>query len=154
MLWAGDRAAVGRWRLTVLHPEPGDRRGTNDRSLVLLAEAHGRRVLLTGDVEAWAELRLVERAGGAPGVLDVDVLKVAHHGSKTSTTEALLDAATPRLAVISVGQGNPYHHPSPVVLARLARRRVPTLATARAGMVHLEIRPDGRLRIATPGAPR
>ncbi len=151
LLWAGERRTVGRWRLTALHPPVGERRGDNDRSLVLLAEAEGARVLLSGDVEAWAEHGLLARHGKH---LRADVLKVAHHGSRTSSTEAFLDAVRPRLALISAGPDNPYHHPSSVVLERLAERRIPTLRTDRHGMIRVRVEGAGRLRIDLPGFPR
>jgi competence protein ComEC len=152
VLWAGERAAVGRWRLTALNPAAGDRRGVNVRSLVLLAEARGRRALLTGDAEAPAERRMLAELGEAG--LRADLLKLGHHGSKTSTTEDFLDAVAPRLALISDGVANVYHHPSPVVLRRLEARGIPTLRTDRDGEVVVRVRDDGGLRIELPGAPR
>ncbi|HEX5758517.1 MAG TPA: ComEC/Rec2 family competence protein [Thermoanaerobaculia bacterium] len=151
VLWAGERRRVGRWCLTALNPEAGERRGDNDRSLVLRAAAAGASVLLTGDVEAWAEHGLLRREEGA---LRADVLKVAHHGSRTSSTDAFLDAVRPRLALISAGVDNPYHHPSSAVLARLAARHVPILRTDRHGMVRLRFPGGGRVRIELPGMPR
>jgi competence protein ComEC len=150
-LWAGHETAVGRWRLRVLHPDPGEDRGTNERSLVIRAEAFGRSVLLTGDVESWAEMRLLSCCEKD---LKVDVLKVAHHGSYTSSTNSLLDAAHPRLALISAGVDNLYHHPSPVILERLAERRIPVLRTDLAGMILLRLNERGRIAIELPGAPR
>jgi competence protein ComEC len=152
VLWAGERAALGRWRLTVLNPAPGDRHGVNVRSLVLLAEASGRRALLTGDAEAPAERRMLAELGEVG--LRADLLKVGHHGSKTSTTEDFLDAVAPRLALISDGVGNVYHHPSPVVLQRLEERGIPTLRTDRDGEIDVRIGEKGRLTIELPGAPR
>ncbi len=152
VMWAGERAAVGRWRLTALNPAPGDRRGVNVRSLVLLAEANGRRALLTGDAEAPAERRMLAELGAAG--LHADLLKLGHHGSKTSTSEDFLDAVAPRLALVSDGIGNVYHHPSPVVLRRLEERAIPTLRTDRDGEVVVRFGEDGRLRIELPAAPR
>jgi competence protein ComEC len=136
---------VGRWRLRVLHPEGAGpparrlaaaRRG-NDHSLVLAAAALGRRVLLTGDVEAVAERALLRRWGAEPERLRADVLKVPHHGSKSSSGERFLDAVAPRAALVPVGADNPYHHPSPAVVARFARRGVPLLRSDRHGFVRL-----------------
>ncbi len=151
-LWQGTVLRVGRWRLLVLHPPPGDRRPGNDRSLVMLAEANGRRVLLTGDLEAAAERRLV--AGHRAMLAGVDVLKVAHHGSRTSTTEALLEATEPRLALISAGVRNRYRHPAETVLARLQRRAVRVLRTDRHGMIRIAFEPAGVRRLSLPGSPR
>jgi competence protein ComEC len=147
----GNRAALGRWRLTVLHPEADDRHEVNERSLVLLAEVHGRRVLLTGDIESWAEHHLADCCARD---LRADVLKVAHHGSRTSSTSNFLDAASPRLALISVGVKNLYHHPSPEVVERLQDNGARILRTDRNGEVVIRFREDGGMRIETPGAPK
>src|SRR5262249_46096435 len=90
--------------------------------------------LLSGDIE-----RQVEQQMAAPRS---DVLKVAHHGSRTSTTEEFLDAVHPMFAIISAGAGNSYGHPHPMVLERLARKGVLVLRTHRDGLV--QIRSDGR----------
>ncbi len=148
----GDRTSAGRWRLKVLHPAADDpSHETNERSLVLLAEVHGRRVLLTGDVESWAEHRLVDCCARN---LRVDVLKVAHHGSRTSSTETFLKAVSPRLALISVGLRNLYHHPSPEVVERLEDHGARVLRTDRSGEVVVRFEEGGRMRVETPGAPR
>ncbi len=150
LLSRGNRLTLGRWRLTALHPAADDDGPVNERSLVLLAEANGRRALLTGDVERGAERELAECCARE---LRADLLKVAHHGSRTSSTETFLDAVAPRLALISVGVGNVYHHPSPEVVERLGdRSRV--LRTDRSGEIVVRFGADGRLRIETPGAPK
>ena len=152
ILWAGERATLGRWELLALHPDPGETRGTNERSLVLRAESGGVRLLLTGDVERWAESRLL--AAWPPEALRTDLLKVAHHGSRTSTSESFLDAVIPRLALISAGPRNLYRHPSPVVLDRLGERHIPTLRTDRDGLILVSFGEDRRLHVSLPGAPR
>jgi competence protein ComEC len=151
LLWAGEEAAVGRWQLRVLHPASDERRGTNERSLVIRAEAFGRSVLLTGDIESWAEFRLLSCCEYD---VQVDLLKVAHHGSKTSSTSSFLDTARPRLALVSAGVRNLYHHPAETILERFADRGIPLLRTDLAGMVLVRVEEDGRWRIETPGAPR
>jgi len=75
-------------------------------------------LLLTGDAEARAERLMLESI--RKELLDVDVLKIGHHGSKSSTTAALLAATTPAAAVISVGADNRFGHPSEIVLQRLS----------------------------------
>lgn len=148
---AGDRLAVGRWRLRVLHPERSPSpAGANDGSVVLAAEAFGRRVLLTGDVEAAGERELLARFGAGDD-LDCDVLKVAHHGSRTSSDPRFLAAATPALALVGAGARNPYGHPAAEVLERLAERGTRVLRTDRDGMVVLRFHPDGRWAIDLPG---
>jgi competence protein ComEC len=149
-LWRGQRRAVGRWRLTALHPAADDDGPVNERSLVLLAEANGRQALLTGDIEKGAERELADCCARD---LRADLLKVAHHGSRTSSTEDFLDAVAPRLALISVGVDNVYHHPSPEVVERLGERsRV--LRTDRAGEIVVRFGRDRRLRIEMPGEPK
>ena len=150
VLWEGDALNVGRWRLAVLNPPPGERGPDNDRSLVLRAEAAGMRVLLAGDIEASAELRLRERHAAD---LRVAVLKVAHHGSRTSSTAEFLAATGASWAVISVGRANRFGHPAPEALARLAGQGLHVLRTDRDGEVVLA-RVDGHWRISTPAAPR
>jgi competence protein ComEC len=151
ILWRGRRAHVGRWRLTALHPDPGERRGTNERSLVLRAEILGRSVLLTGDMESWAESRVLDCCAARARA---DFLKVAHHGSKTSSTVSFLEAVRPRLALISAGVNNVYRHPSPAILDRLQEHGIRALRTDRDGMIVLRFRADGLTHVELPGAPR
>lgn len=148
---AGDTVTIGRWRLSFLHPQ-GVPRGEedNERSLVIRATALGRSALLTGDVESWGERRML--AAGAE--LRSDVLKVAHHGSRSSSSEEFLRAAAPRLAVVSAGRGNRFHHPSPEVVERLADLSIPLLRTDRDGEIRLRFEVGGRLRLDLPGSPR
>lgn len=87
-------------------------------------------MLLTADAEA-------ETVPLDPG--PVDVLKVAHHGSDDAGLGSLLDRIRPKLAVISVGAGNPYGHPTAGTLATLARHRVPTLRTDEDGDVVIDV---------------
>jgi competence protein ComEC len=151
-LAAGDRARVGRWRLAALHPERGETRGEdNDRSLVLRAEALGRSVLLTGDLGTWGELRLLSCCAGR---LRCDLLKVGHHGSRSSSGNDFLDTVRPRLALISAGPGNVFRHPAPETLDRLEERGIRVLRTDRDGLLLVTFHPDGRWRIALPGSPR
>jgi competence protein ComEC len=151
-LLRGDRFRHGGFSFHVLHPGRG-RPGADDNSesLVLAVEAGGRRLLFTGDLDAAAEAFLVarDRAG-----LAADVLKVAHHGSATSSSSPFLAAVGPRLAVVSAGVGNPYGHPSALVLARLRHAGSRILRTDRDGEVDLVWGRGRPWRIALPGSPR
>ncbi len=151
-LWRGVVLPWRRWRVEVLGPRAGARRGRNERSLVLRAEAGGRSVLLTGDIGAETEARLL--AGAMRARLPVDVLKVAHHGSGYSTLGAFLRGAAPRLAVVSVGTGNPYGHPSPALWGRLAQAGVPRLRTDRDGQIRIRIESGRPLVVSLPGPGR
>ncbi len=121
-------------RLDVLSP-PTDTDGSsgNDASIVLRLVWRDVSFLLTGDIEAAAEEALVES-----GVdLHATVLKVAHHGSKTSSTAGFLDAVRPSIAVISSGAKNRYGHPAPDVVDRLGEY-ADIYNTAADGAVHFE----------------
>jgi competence protein ComEC len=153
-LSTGARLQVDEARMTVLWPDPGSvpldppDTGTaiNNVSVVLLGEAEGRRFLLTGDIEEEIDPTLVTR-----GLPPVDVLKVAHHGSGTATTDAFLDAVRPRVAVVSAGADNRYGHPNPGTLERLAARGARTYRTDRDGTVEITL-DDGRVTVRRAGA--
>jgi competence protein ComEC len=149
-LWRGHRIELGRWRLKILHPTADDPAEANERSLVILAETRRRRLLLTGDIESWAEHTLV---GCCAGDLRADILKVAHHGSRTSSSGTFLEASSPRLALISAGVNNPYHHPAPDVVDRFEEHGIRVLRTDRSGEILVRFEENGRMRIETPGAP-
>ena len=153
VLWQGEVETLGRWRLEVLHPPAGLRRGRNDRSLVLSASVLGHGVLLTGDIEAATERNLARDRRRRGDRAPVDILKVAHHGSKTSTVERFLRVIDPRLALISSGLRNPCRHPHPATLERLRAAGVRVLRTDRSGMLRLRLR-RGRWACELPGAPR
>jgi competence protein ComEC len=110
-----------------LWPDPETSAGGNAASIVLAIDGF----LFTGDVEAESEAALAPRVGR------VCVLKVAHHGSATSTTPALLAAIDPALAVVSVGR-NRYGHPAPEVSARLAEDGAVVRATREVGTIVVE----------------
>jgi competence protein ComEC len=131
----GSELRAGRLRLDVLWPPaellagPHSGEDPNQLALVILARWRGFSMLLTADAEA--DVTPVE-----PG--PVDVLKVAHHGSDDAGLGDLLDRIRPRLAVISVGAGNPFGHPTAGTLSTLAAHGVPTLRTDLDGNVVLE----------------
>lgn len=98
-----------------LFPPMSGTGSTNELGLTVLATVGQTDVLITGDMEEEGELRLVE----AVDLPDIEVLVAGHHGSETSNTQALLEATTPDLALISVGLNNKYGHPSYDALVRL-----------------------------------
>lgn len=137
----GDRFPYGGAEIEVLSPaaeEPFAEKPHNNDSLVLRL-AYGRHsMLLTGDIERQVEAELVKENLLEP----TDVIKLAHHGSRTSSSAAFLDALRPAFAVVSAGWENAYNLPHPQVVARLAERHVMLLGTDRHGLV--SIRTDGR----------
>jgi competence protein ComEC len=119
----------------------------NDASLVLRVAFAGRSVLFAGDLEADGEGELCGQRSLGQTVRS-DVLKVPHHGSRTSSSDELLDAVEPELAVMSLGWRNQFHFPAPEVLARYATRGARTLRTDRDGAVTVTVAPSGALSVA------
>jgi len=130
VLWPDD----GTVRPSYLDPNASDNRKTNDASIVLLGEYEGRRFLLTGDIEEDVDPILLSR--GLPGV---DMLKVAHHGSATASSDVLLATLKPGLAVVSVGAKNPYGHPSGATMARLGAHSSRVFRTDQDGTVETRL---------------
>ncbi len=113
-------------RFLVLHPSAAiydavGRRKENDRGCVLRVATAARSMLLAADVEARSEAEMLAR--NAP-LLASDILLVPHHGSKTSSTAAFIDTIAPRVALLSVGYRNRFHHPNAAVVERYRARGV------------------------------
>ncbi len=151
-LWSGELAIWRSWRFRALHPLPGGRGQGNEDSLVLRGESRGRSLLLTGDVGSRTERLLVRHPLMLPQ--EVSLLKVAHHGSASSSSRPFLRALRPRLAVISAGRSNPFGHPASEALERLARERIPVLRTDRTGIIEVRWGSSEGWRLSTPGAAR
>ncbi|HEX7018241.1 MAG TPA: MBL fold metallo-hydrolase [Patescibacteria group bacterium] len=106
---------------------------SNNRSIVLLATYHAMDILLTGDLEEPGEQALISQ-----GLLaDIEVLKIGHHGAKTSTTEGFLTALRPEIALISSGKNNQYGHPAPEVVKKIEEIGAKILRTDQKGDIHL-----------------
>ncbi len=142
---AGDGFAWGAERVEVLAPFAGyANAGTpkNDDSLVMRVEFGKGSVLLEGDAEGPSERAMV--AGGR--VRPVTLLKVGHHGSRSSTTEDFLGAAAPKDAVVSVGKGNTFGHPRGEVIGRVAGAGTRLYRTDEFGLTTFLIGRDGGIR--------
>ncbi len=120
----------------------------NNVSIVLLGEVGQQRFLLAGDIEEGVDPVLVRR-----GLPRVDLLKVAHHGSRTSSTPAFLAAVQPTIAVVSAGAGNPYGHPAPATIDRLHAVARSTYRTDTDGTVEVTFE-GASLRVKTSGTRR
>jgi competence protein ComEC len=123
----------------VLHPgaeiyAETRKRKENDRGCVLRVATASHSLLLAADVEARSEAEMIARDGAA---LRAEVLLVPHHGSKTSSTPAFLDAVAPRIGVISVGYRNRFRHPNAAVVARYVERGIVLRRTDREGALHV-----------------
>lgn len=146
----GDRYDIDGVSLRVLAPDSAWTASLDDpnlASVVVLARYGDVRMLFMGDAERPEEEWLLAHQRDE---LAADILKVGHHGSKTSSSEAFLAAVRPRLALVSVGAGNSYHLPTPAIMARLEALGTQVLRTDRLGTIIA--RTDGRrIRIAADG---
>jgi competence protein ComEC len=141
VIGAGDVLRFGDVTASVLSPPPSanpDAPSRNNDSVVLRLQMGERALLLTGDIEVAGETGMLQ----APENLRADVVKVAHHGSKTSSTEAFIAAAQPRFAIISVGQTSIFGHPNREVVERWKSSGAQVLTTGSSGTI--TVRTDGR----------
>ncbi|WP_080874669.1 DNA internalization-related competence protein ComEC/Rec2 [Oceanobacillus timonensis] len=121
----------------VLAPD-ADKGNPNDNSVVLYTNL-GLNWLFTGDISKEIEEQIIRNYPG----LQVDILKVAHHGSNTSTSEVFIDAVKPRAGLISVGRNNHYHHPNEEVLEILEANQVQVYRTDQQGAIQFYYTKDG-----------
>ena len=144
-LHAGDAVDWSGIAVKVLAPEvgyvnPGE--PANNDSLVLRLQYGEASALLEGDAEAPSERAMLANRRVGP----VTLLKVGHHGSRTSTTEDFFAAAAPKDAVVSVGRGNTFGHPRQEVVARIAAARTRLYRTDEFGLTTFLLRSDGSIR--------
>jgi competence protein ComEC len=132
----GDVRNIGDLSLRAFVADRTFKHSAENNSSVVLRVRIGRwTALLTGDAERDAEESLADRE------IKADVLKVGHHGSRTSSTPLLLDAVHPRIALISCGLHNTFGHPHPTVLASLRSRGIHTWRTDRNGTIDVDFLP-------------
>ena len=124
--WDGVQFALWQWAAA---------RESNPKSCVLQIEANGERLLLTGDIDTAAERALLD----SPLAVTTDWLQSPHHGSRSSSSPALLAALQPAAALISRGQGNAFGHPHPTVLARYRQRGMAIHDSAEQGAIRLQL---------------
>jgi competence protein ComEC len=136
-LRAGASWAAGPARVRVLHPPEPDwerPRVRNDDSVVLEVVQGDVALLLTGDISAATERQILPLLTPAR----VRVLKAAHHGSRTSTSAALIEQWRPQIALVSAGRGNRFGHPAPDVIARLRSLGTVVYRTDRHGQITVD----------------
>jgi competence protein ComEC len=143
---AGDEEKIGDARLTVLHPGPAFDHGKakayaaeNDRSLVVRMSIGERVLLFPGDIHAAGERALLLSVPD----LACDLVKVPHHGSRTSSTYGLVSALHPAVAVVTVGDGNLYRHPAEEVVERYKENGAALYRTDRHGAVLVRLGQTG-----------
>jgi competence protein ComEC len=143
--YAGAQFAWDGTEVTMMAPEAGYANKTepvNNDSLVMRIQYGKASVLLAGDAEAPSEQAMLAHGR----VAAVTLLKVGHHGSRTSTTQAFLDAAAPKDAVMSVGLGNTFGHPRYEVIERIADARIRLYRTDEFGLTTFLLGRDGGIR--------
>lgn len=110
--------------LHLLNPQTNlwgqDIKDDNSESIVMLLRSAKNTILLTGDADEKTELTILQKYPQ----LEINILKAGHHGSKTSTSEELLDAITPEQVIISAGANNSYNHPHPNVIDKIKKRKI------------------------------
>jgi len=141
-------------KLQVLHPDTPaiDAKEPNNEGVVVKLSFGNQELLLTGDIEQEPEAAIVQRFRSQPETLRSEILKVGHHGSKTSSTPVFLETVHPELAVISVGLENRYGHPSQEVLDRFTALGIPVLRTDCLGTIRLKLTATA-YTVRTPTSP-
>jgi len=138
IIGTGDEMKFGDLSVTVLWPvastNPSSSSGNND-SVVLRVQFGDRSILLTGDIEAPAEEAILRAVGGRRENLKNDIVKVPHHGSKSSSTPSFTMITHPSYAVISVGQTSVFGHPNPSVVERWKAAGSQVLTTGSSGTI-------------------
>ncbi len=137
----GDRLQFGDVTVEVLYPtsaEDPNAISDNDHSVVLRFIYGSRAFLLTGDIERQAESSLINNGG----TLTADLIKVPHHGSRTSSTQEFINATQAKYAVISVGRNSPFGHPHPEVVKRWQDSGADVITTGENGTISVST--DGR----------
>jgi len=142
---AGDSRSLGPVTVEVVSPDTPNAWGDNDASLVLRLRFGERCVLLTGDIQRPAEDALVRAHGAA---LSCDIVKVPHHGSRSSSSPRFVRSTRASLAVASAGFDNHFHFPNPEVVARYEAVGTRLLRTDLHGAVRVSIAADGSIAVA------
>ncbi|MBR4019778.1 MAG: DNA internalization-related competence protein ComEC/Rec2 [Firmicutes bacterium] len=146
---AGQQVALeDGYRLEILWPkvQNPDTDDENENSLIFMVHHNGLKTLVTGDITEEGEERLLQAYRGTDK-LQADILKIAHHGSPYSTSDAFLDAVQPKAAVISVGRNN-YGHPSEIVIEKLEQKGIMVFRTDQDGAVGI-INRKGNISVCT-----
>lgn len=147
---SGDEIRIKDLAFKILHPKSKENQISenplNNNAIVCMVKYKNRRILFTGDIEKVAENEMVKEYTNG---LKADILKVGHHGSKTSTTKEFLDLINPSVALIGVGQNNKFGHPNEDVIKRLEKKNIQIYRTDEMGEISIIIDKNGKIKINT-----
>lgn len=119
----------------------------NNNSLVLKLVYLNFSCIFTGDIEERAEKSILEKYKNFVQILKADILKIAHHGSKTSSTEEFLKKVNPKIALIGVGKNNKFGHPNKNVIERIKNNKIKIFRTDENGEISININGKGKVKI-------
>ena len=121
----------------------------NNNSLVCKVNYKETTMLFTGDIEEIAEKEIVSKYENNTSILKSTILKTAHHGSKTSSIEKILDVVKPQYAFIGVGENNTFGHPSNITIENLEKRKIKIYRTDKMGEICIKITKKAIIKINT-----
>ena len=121
----------------------------NNNSLVCKLNYNKFSMLFTGDIEEIAEKEIVSKYENNTSILKSTILKTAHHGSKTSSIEKILDVVKPKYAFIGVGENNTFGHPSNITIENLEKRKIKIYRTDKMGEICIKITKKAIIKINT-----
>lgn len=119
----------------------------NNNSLVLKLVYLNFSCIFTGDIEEIAEKFILEKYKNFAQILKADILKIAHHGSKTSSTEEFLKKVNPKIALIGVGKNNKFGHPNKNVIERIKNNKIKIFRTDENGEISISTNGKGKIKI-------
>lgn len=141
---SGDKIEFNNYKLDILWPDKGENREINQLSIVYRLKVGKYGMLFTGDLGEEGERIIINNQKNKikNEIYNVDILKVGHHGSSSSTSEDFLRFVNPKVALISCGEGNPYGHPHKETMERLEADGISIYRTDQCGAIIIEIKKD------------
>jgi len=128
---SGEVFKLGEITFRILAPNSKNYESKNNESIVLKATYGEKSFIFTGDAEELSEKEILAKGYN----ISADLLKIAHHGSNSSTSDNFLNAVNPKYAVISVGKNNDYGHPKENIMGKLKKRNIPVYRTDESGTI-------------------
>lgn len=144
---ASDKLKIDGVTINILHPTKKliTENFSNNNSIVCKLEYNSFSMLFTGDIEEMAEKEILKNYKNDFSLLKATVLKVGHHGSKTSSTEEFINAVNPQIALIGVGRNNKFGHPNNQVLERFRINKTKIYRTDEMGEIGITVNTKGKI---------